>query len=169
MLHHYPEPALRPVPKRMSFLVVSRGWAGEPAQNRLIDRGATSQFRDQWFRGSLLSVTPELWPTKGTTRLSGTYFSEQVYRQGCFGATTGGLPLRKTSLLYESCQECLSIQNLLGIWWDWGSHGIGAATGGCPYKRMKQPCVYGGRRGGRYLKMWGLIILFLGLLSLKIG
>ncbi len=72
MLHHYQERALRPVKRRMSFLVGSRGWAGDPAQNRLIDRGATSQFRDRWFRWSLLSVTAELWPSKGTTRLSGT-------------------------------------------------------------------------------------------------
>jgi hypothetical protein len=38
MLHHYPEPALGPVPQRMSFLVWSRGWAADPPQNWLIDR-----------------------------------------------------------------------------------------------------------------------------------
>ncbi|MEG4506959.1 hypothetical protein QUA81_03770 [Microcoleus sp. F6_B4] len=56
----------------MSFLVGSTGWAGEAAQNKPIDRGATSLSRDRWFRCSLRSVTPELWQTKGTTRLSGT-------------------------------------------------------------------------------------------------
>ncbi|MEG5007517.1 hypothetical protein QUB17_28245 [Microcoleus sp. B5-C4] len=72
MLHHDQEPALGPVPQRMSFLVGSRGWAGDSAQNRFIDEGATFQFGEEWFRCSLLSVTPELYPTKGTTRLSAT-------------------------------------------------------------------------------------------------
>jgi hypothetical protein len=34
-----------PVPQRVSFLVRSRGWAGEPAQRRVIENGVRCELK----------------------------------------------------------------------------------------------------------------------------
>src|SRR6476469_2454633 len=102
-------------------------------------------FREHLIFVKTLLLATDSWLPTPISSLAAFIEMLPFSPQGCF-------ILKKTSLLTLVVPRMPTppIHDLLGIWWDWGSHGgIGAATaglgqprrdGGSPYKRMKQPC-----------------------------